>query len=275
MYETNFHKAATAQDAAALLAKSDDGKILAGGQTLIPTMKQRLAAPSDLIDLSQATALRGVTITKRKKMGVLKAEGGETITIGAMTTHSEVAGDVELVKVCPVICGLAGNIGDPAVRHRGTIGGSVANNDPAADYPAALLALGATIHTNTREIAAADYFTGMFATALTDDEIITAVSFQAPAVGGYGKFPNPASRYAMAGVFVAKSVEGDVRVAVTGAGDNGVYRHAGLEAALSADWSAASVDAVEVSADGLMSDLHGNAGYRANLIKVMTKRALA
>ena len=275
MYETNFHQAATAQDAAALLAKSNDGKILAGGQTLIPTMKQRLAAPSDLIDLSQVSALRGVTITKRKKMGIMKAEGGETITIGAMTTHSEVAGDVELVKVCPVICGLAGNIGDPAVRHRGTIGGSVANNDPAADYPAALLALGATIHTNTREIAAADYFTGMFATALTDDEIITAVSFQAPAVGGYGKFPNPASRYAMAGVFVAKSVEGDVRVAVTGAGDNGVYRHAGLEAALSADWSAASVDAVEVSADGLMSDLHGNAGYRANLIKVMTKRALA
>jgi carbon-monoxide dehydrogenase medium subunit len=205
----------------------------------------------------------------------LKAEGGETITIGAMTTHSEVAGDVELVKVCPVICGLAGNIGDPAVRHRGTIGGSVANNDPAADYPAALLALGATIHTNSREIAATDYFTGMFATALTDDEIITAVSFQAPTVGGYGKFPNPASRYAMAGVFVSKSVEGEVRVAVTGAGDNGVYRHAGLEAALSADWSAASVDAVEVSADGLMSDLHGNAGYRANLIKVMTKRALA
>jgi carbon-monoxide dehydrogenase medium subunit len=275
MYETNFHKAATAQDAAALLAKSDDGKILAGGQTLIPTMKQRLAAPSDLIDLSQASVLRGITITKRKKMGIMKADGGETITIGAMTTHSEVAGDVELVKICPVICQLAGNIGDPAVRHRGTIGGSVANNDPAADYPAALLALGATIHTNAREIAAADYFKGMFATALTDDEIITSVSFQAPAVAGYGKFPNPASRYAMAGVFVAKSVEGDVRVAVTGAGDNGVYRHAGLEAALSADWSAASVEAVEVSADGLMSDLHGNAAYRANLIKVMTKRALA
>ena len=275
MYETNFHKASTAQDAAALLAKSDDGKILAGGQTLIPTMKQRLAAPSDLIDLSQASVLRGITITKRKKMGIMKAEGGETITIGAMTTHSEVAGDAELVKVCLVICQLAGNIGDPAVRHRGTIGGSVANNDPAADYPAALLALGATIHTNAREIAAADYFKGMFATALTDDEIITSVSFQAPAVAGYGKFPNPASRYAMAGVFVAKSVEGDVRVAVTGAGDNGVYRHAGLEAALSADWSAASVEAVEVSADGLMSDLHGNAAYRANLIKVMTKRALA
>ncbi len=275
MYETNFHKASTAQDAAALLAKSDDGKILAGGQTLIPTMKQRLAAPADLVDLSRAEALRGVTITKRKKMGIMKADGGETITIGAMTTHAEVAGNTELAQVCPVICGLAGNIGDPAVRHRGTIGGSVANNDPAADYPAALLALGATIHTNSRDVAAEDYFKGMFLTALDDMEIITAVSFQAPVVGGYGKFPNPASRYAMAGVFVAKSVDGEVRVSVTGAGDNGVYRHAGLEAALSADWSASAVDAVEVSADGLMSDLHGTAAYRANLIKVMAKRALA
>ena len=275
MYETNFHKASTAQDAAALLAKSDDGKILAGGQTLIPTMKQRLAAPADLVDLSRAEALRGVTITKRKKMGIMKADGGETITIGAMTTHAEVAGNTELAQVCPVICGLAGNIGDPAVRHRGTIGGSVANNDPAADYPAALLALGATIHTNSRDIAAEDYFKGMFLTALDDMEIITAVSFQAPVAGGYGKFPNPASRYAMAGVFVAKSVEGEVRVSVTGAGDNGVYRHAGLEAALFADWSASAVDAVEVSADGLMSDLHGTAAYRANLIKVMAKRALA
>lgn len=275
MYETNFHKASTAQDAAALLAKSDDGKILAGGQTLIPTMKQRLAAPADLVDLSRAEALRGVTITKRKKMGIMKADGGETITIGAMTTHAEVAGNTELAQVCPVICGLAGNIGDPAVRHRGTIGGSVANNDPAADYPAALLALGATIHTNSRDIAAEDYFKGMFLTALDDMEIITAVSFQAPVVGGYGKFPNPASRYAMAGVFVAKSVDGEVRVSVTGAGDNGVYRHAGLEAALSADWSASAVDAVDVSTGGLMSDLHGTAAYRANLIKVMAKRALA
>tara|TARA_B100000767_G_scaffold73061_1_gene69763 strand:- start:15460 stop:16287 length:828 start_codon:yes stop_codon:yes gene_type:complete len=275
MYETNFHKASTAQDAAALLAKSDDGKILAGGQTLIPTMKQRLAAPADLVDLSRAEALRGVTITKRKKMGIMKADGSETITIGAMTTHAEVAGNTELAQVCPVICGLAGNIGDPAVRHRGTIGGSVANNDPAADYPAALLALGATIHTNSRDIAAEDYFKGMFLTALDDMEIITAVSFQAPVAGGYGKFPNPASRYAMAGVFVAKSVDGEVRVSVTGAGDNGVYRHAGLEAALFADWSASAVDAVEVSADGLMSDLHGTAAYRANLIKVMAKRALA
>jgi len=275
MYETNFHKASTAQDAAALLVKSDDGKILAGGQTLIPTMKQRLAAPADLVDLSRAEALRGVTITKRKKMGIMKADGGETITIGAMTTHAEVAGNTELAQVCPVICGLAGNIGDPAVRHRGTIGGSVANNDPAADYPAALLALGATIHTNSRDVAAEDYFKGMFLTALDDMEIITAVSFQAPVVGGYGKFPNPASRYAMVGVFVAKSVDGEVRVSVTGAGDNGVYRHAGLEAALSADWSASAVDAVDVSTGGLMSDLHGTAAYRANLIKVMAKRALA
>ena len=275
MYETNFHKASTAQDAAALLAKSDDGKILAGGQTLIPTMKQRLAAPADLVDLSRAEALRGVTITKRKKIGIMKVDGGETITIGAMTTHAEVAGNTELAQVCPVICGLAGNIGDPAVRHRGTIGGSVANNDPAADYPAALLALGATIHTNSRDIAAEDYFKGMFLTALDDMEIITAVSFQAPVAGGYGKFPNPASRYAMAGVFVVKSVDGEVRVSVTGAGDNGVYRHVGLEAALSADWAASAVDAVEVSTDGLMSDLHGTAAYRANLIKVMAKRALA
>ncbi|WP_347831529.1 xanthine dehydrogenase family protein subunit M [uncultured Planktomarina sp.] len=275
MYETNFHKASTAQDAAALLAKSDDGKILAGGQTLIPTMKQRLAAPADLVDLSRAEALRGVTITKRKKMGIMKADGGETITIGAMTTHAEVAGNTELAQVCPVICGLAGNIGDPAVRHRGTIGGSVANNDPAADYPAALLALGATIHTTSRDVAAEDYFKGMFLTALDDMEIITAVSFQAPVVGGYGKFPNPASRYAMVGVFVAKSVDGEVRVSVTGAGDNGVYRHEGLEAALSADWSASAVDAVDVSTGGLMSDLHGTAAYRANLIKVMAKRALA
>ena len=274
MYETNFHKAATVRDAAALLVKSDDGKILAGGQTLIPTMKQRLAAPVDLIDLSRVAALRGVTIAKRKKMGIMKANGGETITIGAMTTHAEVAADEELAKVCPVICRLAGNIGDPAVRHRGTIGGSVANNDPAADYPAALLALDATIHTDTREIAAADYFKGMFLTALNDDEIVVAVSFEAPAVGGYGKFPNPASRYAMAGVFVAKSVGGEVRVAVTGAGENGVYRQADLEAALSVDWSVASVDSVAVSSDGLMSDLHGNATYRANLIKVMAKRAL-
>ena len=262
MYETNFHEAATAQEAAALLNRSEDGKILAGGQTLIPTMKQRLADPSDVIDVSAAADLRGITIA------------GDQVTIGAMTTHAEVAGHTALAALCPSICKLAANIGDPAVRHRGTIGGSLANNDPAADYPAAALALNARIHTTSREIAADDFFEGMFTTALEDDEIITAVSFTAPATGGYGKFPNPASRYAMAGVFVAKSADGSVRVAVTGAGEDGVHRHDGLEAALSADWSASAVDGVEISSDGLLSDLHGNAAYRANLIKVMAKRAL-
>ena len=262
MYETNFHEAATAQEAAALLNRSEDGKILAGGQTLIPTMKQRLADPSDVIDVSAAADLRGITIA------------GDQVTIGAMTTHAEVAGHTALAALCPSICKLAANIGDPAVRHRGTIGGSLANNDPAADYPAAALALNARIHTTSREIAADDFFEGMFTTALEDDEIITAVSFTAPATGGYGKFPNPASRYAMAGVFVAKSADGSVRVAVTGAGEDGVHRHDGLEAALSADWAASAVDGVEISSDGLLSDLHGNAAYRANLIKVMAKRAL-
>ena len=262
MYETNFHEAATAQEAAALLNRSEDGKILAGGQTLIPTMKQRLADPSDVIDVSAAADLRGITIA------------GDQVTIGAMTTHAEVAGHTALAALCPSICKLAANIGDPAVRHRGTIGGSLANNDPAADYPAAALALNARIHTTSREIAADDFFEGMFTTALEDDEIITAVSFTAPATGGYGKFPNPASRYAMAGVFVAKLADGSVRVAVTGAGEDGVHRHDGLEAALSADWSASAVDGVEISSDGLLSDLHGNAAYRANLIKVMAKRAL-
>tara|TARA_B100000497_G_scaffold10757_1_gene12059 strand:- start:194 stop:874 length:681 start_codon:yes stop_codon:yes gene_type:complete len=225
-------------------------------------MKQRLADPTDVIDLSGAADLRGVTIA------------GDQVTIGAMTTHAEVAGHAALAALCPSICKLAANIGDPAVRHRGTIGGSLANNDPAADYPAAVLALNARIHTTSREIAADDYFEGMFATALEEDEIITAISFNAPVKGGYGKFPNPASRYAMAGVFVAKSTDGSVRVAVTGASEDGVHRHDRLEAALSADWSASAVDGVEISSDGLLSDLHGNADYRANLIKVMAKRAL-
>lgn len=275
MYTTKYHKASDAANAASLLGGAEDGKILAGGQTLVPTMKQRLAAPSDLIDISGIDALRGITVTARKKLGVLKAKDGATITIGAATTHAEVAGNADLAKVCPVICGLAGEIGDPAVRHRGTIGGSVANNDPAADYPAALMALGATLTTNQRSISADDFFTGLFATALNDGEIITEISFQAPAEGGYGKFPSPASRYAMVGVFAAKSIDGDVRVAVTGAGDDGVFRHAGLEAALASNWSADAVSGVDVSADGLMSDIHGNAAYRANLIGVMAKKAVS
>ncbi|MCL4128893.1 UNVERIFIED_CONTAM: hypothetical protein GTU68_032293 [Idotea baltica] len=263
MYTTKYHKASDAANAASLLGASPEAKILAGGQTLIPTMKQRLAAPTDLIDISGIAELRGVTI-----------DGGETITIGAATTHYEVANNAELGAVCPAITGLAANIGDPAVRHRGTIGGSIANNDPAADYPAALLALGATIHTTSRDISADDFFTGMFSTALDDGEVIKSVSFQAPANAGYGKFPVPSSRYAMVGVFVAKSIDGDVRVSVTGAGDDGVFRHAGLEAALSSDWSPAAAGGVSVGADGLLSDIHGNAAYRANLIGVMAKRAV-
>jgi carbon-monoxide dehydrogenase medium subunit len=275
MYDTKYHKASDAANAVSLLGGAADGKILAGGQTLVPTMKQRLAAPSNLVDISGIDALRGVSVTARKKMGVLKAKDGASISIGAATTHAEVAGNAELAAACPSICALAGKIGDPAVRHRGTIGGSIANNDPAADYPAALVAMGATITTNERSIAADDFFTGMFSTALNENEIITEISFQAPAEGGYGKFPSPASRYAMVGVFAAKSVDGDVRVAITGAGDDGVFRHAGLESALASNWSADAVSGVDISADGLMSDIHGSAAYRANLIGVMTKKAIS
>jgi carbon-monoxide dehydrogenase medium subunit len=275
MYDTKFHKADSAANAASLVGSADDGKILAGGQTLIPTMKQRLAAPTDLVDITGIDDMRGITVAVRKKMGVLKAKGGETITIGAATTHAEVAGNADLRAACSSVADLAANIGDPAVRSRGTIGGSIANNDPAADYPAALLALSATITTNQRELSADDFFTGLFSTALNEDEIITSVSFQAPENGGYGKFPNPASRYAMVGVFAAKSIDGDVRVAVTGAGDDGVFRQAEMETALSSNWSSDAVAGIATSVDGLMSDIHGDATYRANLITVMAKRAVA
>ncbi len=258
MYATTYHKPASAADAAAAMAKADDGKILAGGQTLIPTMKARLAAPSDLVSLSGAN-LTGITL-----------EAG-TVTIGAMTTHAEVAGHPD---VPAHLAALAEGIGDPAVRHRGTIGGSIANNDPAADYPAACLALGATITTNKRAIEASAFFVGLFETALEDGEIITSVSFPKAEKAAYAKFPNPASRYAMVGVFVAKAGT-ELRVAVTGAGDGGVFRHGDLEAALASDLAPASVDAVEVSADGLLADLHGSSLYRAALIKAMTKRAVS
>ena len=260
MHNTTYHKAATAADAATTLSSAEDGAILAGGQTLIPTMKARLAAPSDVVDVSKATDMRGITVD------------GRSVTIGAAMTHAEVASYKELRAVCPSICDLAGNIGDPAVRNRGTLGGSVANNDPAADYPAAMLALGAKIKTNAREIEADDFFTGMFDTALDEGEIITSVSFEAPEKGAYAKFPNPASRYAMCGVFVA-STDGGARVAVTGAGSDGVFRAAEMEAALSANFSAEALDAVQVDESAMLSDLHGDAAYRANLVKVMAKRA--
>ena len=263
MYATNYHRASSLADAVKLQASSDEAKFVSGGMTLIPTMKQRLAAPADLVDLRHVPELKGISVS------------GNRVRIGAGTTHYEVSASAELKAACPAICHLASHIGDPHVRHMGTIGGSIANNDPAADYPSAMLALGATIVTNAREIPADAFFTGLFETALEDGEIVVAVAFDAPAKAAYAKFPNPASRYAMAGVFVAKAGDGGVRVAVTGAGSNGVFRHAGLEAALAANWSPEAASGVDVDAADLLSDLHGSAEYRANLVKVMAKRAVA
>ena len=258
MYPTKYHKPADIDAAVAALGAGDDPKFLAGGQTLLATMKQHLAAPTDLVDV-RGLGLSGITAS------------GDGVTIGATTVHAEVAKSGDVPAALAV---LAGGIGDPQVRNMGTIGGSIANNDPAADYPAGVLGMGATVVTNKREIAADDFFEGLFTTALEEDEIVTAVRFPKVERAGYAKFKQPASRFCLVGVFVAKTA-GGARVAVTGAGEDGVFRHEGLEAALSANWSADAVDAVEVSAEGLMSDIHGDAAYRANLIKVMAKRAVA
>ncbi|PDT41148.1 MULTISPECIES: FAD binding domain-containing protein [Sinorhizobium] len=263
MYETNYHRASSIQEAVQMMGAAAEGKYLSGGMTLIPTMRLRLAAPSDLVDLRHITELKGIAVD------------GRSVRIGAAATHEEVAISAELGAVCPALCDLAGHIGDPAVRHMGTIGGSIANNDPAADYPAAMLGLDAVIVTDRREIKADDFFTDLFETALEEGEIITAARFDAPAKAAYQKFANPASRYAMTGVFVARRDDGNVRVAVTGAGSNGVFRHNGLEAALSANWSPDAVANVTVDASDLLTDLHASAAYRANLVKVMTKRAVA
>ena len=262
MYSTTYHRASSVDEATALFAKGKDAKFLAGGHTLLPVMKQRLAAPSDLIDVARIGDLVGIDVS------------GDAVTIKAATPHYDVAMSDAVGKAIPALAHLASVIGDPAVRHRGTIGGSLANNDPAADYPAAVLALGATITTNKRSISADDYFKGLFTTALDEGELITAVSFPIAAKAGYAKFPHPASRFALTGVFVAKSKSGDVRVTVTGASQTGVMRVAALEAALAANWSAAALDGVTISADGLMSDIHGSSDYRANLIKVMAGRAV-
>jgi carbon-monoxide dehydrogenase medium subunit len=239
----------------------EDAKVLAGGQTLLPVLKQRLNRPSAVVDLA-ALGLSGITV------------GGEAVTIGAMTTHATVAASAAVQKAFPALAALAGGIGDRQVRNRGTIGGSLANNDPAADYPAAALACGATIRTNKRALAAADFFQGLFTTALAADEIITAVSFPIPQKAAYMKFASPASRYAMVGVFVAKGADG-VRVAVTGAGQDGVFRHAAMEQALSLSWSPAALDGVATPADRLNGDIHASAEYRAHLIGVMARRAVA
>jgi aerobic carbon-monoxide dehydrogenase medium subunit len=261
MYAFEYHRPQSLSAAVADLA-NPDAKALAGGMTLLPTMKQRLASPAALIDLKNVPGLADVS------------REGDNLVIGAMTRHADVARNDVVQKAIPAIAKLAGGIGDPHVRNMGTIGGSIANNDPSADYPAAALALGATIVTNKRRIGAQDFFKGLFETALETGELITQVSFPIPQKAGYMKFRNPASRYALVGVFVAKTA-GDVRVAVTGAGQNGVFRATGFETALNANFSPAALDGVSVSADGLNSDLHADADYRAHLIGVMAKRAVA
>ena len=260
MYATNYHRPSSVSEAVALAAGTD-AKYLAGGQTLIPAMRLRLAAPSDLVDLRHVEELKGLTIA------------GREVTIGAATTHAEVMDNTELKAICPALCMLASQIGDPHVRHMGTIGGSIANNDPAADYPAALLALKATIVTDRRQVAADDFFTGLFETALQEGEVITGVRFTAPDSAGYAKFPNPASRFALTGVFVVR--HGDsARVAVTGAGEEGVFRAQQLEEALAARFDPGALEGVALPPDGLLEDIHASAAYRANLIVVMAGRAV-
>jgi aerobic carbon-monoxide dehydrogenase medium subunit len=225
-------------------------------------MKQRLAGPSDVIDLAKIKDMVGIELS------------ADALTIKAATTYFDIMQSADVKKSIPAISYLTSVLGDPAVRYRGTIGGSIANNDPAADFPAALLALGATVKTNKRSIAADDFFMGLFATALDDGEIITAVSFPIPAKAAYSKMRHPASRFALTGVFVAKTKSGDVRVAATGASSSGVMRVPAIEAALKANWSPGALDSVKISADGLLTDIHGSAAYRANLVKVMAQRAV-
>ena len=258
MYETNYHRASSIDDAVAQFAKGTDSRFLSGGQTLLPVMKQRLAAPSDVIDVAKIKDMIGIDVS------------GDTVTIRAATTHYDVAQSDAVQKAIPALAHLASMIGDPAVRHRGTIGGSLANNDPAADYPAAVLALGAVVKTNKRSIPAEDFFKGLFTTALEDGEIITAVRFPVPRRAAYMKFKQPASRFSLVGVFVAQFDAG-VRVAVTGA-SSCVFRHAGLEAALSGSFTPQAAAAVVIDASGLNADLHASAAYRAHLAGVWCRR---
>lgn len=260
-YAFQYARAKSVAEAEALLKKTPDAKILAGGQTLIATMKMRLANPPQLIDISAV-----------KELAFIRASAG-AIAIGAATKHHEVADSADVKRAIPALASLAQHIGDPAVRHMGTLGGSVANNDPAADYPAAVLALGAGVKTNRRTIVADDFFTGMFSTALADGEIITEISFPVPERAAYRKFPNPASRYAMVGVFVAKTNSG-VRVAVTGAAPS-VFRVPEMETALAKNFAPDAVANIKIDENGMNSDIHGSAEYRAHLVTVMAKRAVA
>ena len=258
MYNFEFLTATSLQEAVTAL-QDEETQALAGGQTLIPTMKQRLASPERLVSLTKIKALQGVSRT------------AHDIVIGAAVRHVDVA--IEAAECFPALAALAAQIGDPAVRNRGTIGGSLANNDPAACYPAAVLACGAEIVTNLRRIAAENYFDGMFGTALDDGEVITAVRFPIPAAAHYEKFVQPASRFALVGVFVAR-VDGAVRVAVTGAAQDGVFRWTEAEAALSKAFVPAALDGLEIDPSGLIADAHAGQAYRAHLVAVITKRAV-
>ncbi|MXQ13174.1 FAD binding domain-containing protein [Microvirga makkahensis] len=261
MYAFDYHRPTSVKEAANLAGQAEDAKFLAGGHTLLPTMKLRLAGPASLIDLGQVAELRGIE------------RSGDAITVGAMTKHAEVAGSADVRAAIPALAELAELIGDPHVRNRGTIGGSVANNDPAADYPAACLALNATIVTDKRRIAADDFFQGIFTTALDEGEIVTQVSFPIAAKAAYAKFRNPASRYALVGVFVAKHADG-VRVAVTGAGSNGVFRVPEMEEALGRNFAPEALDGIAVPEDEMNSDIHADSAYRAHLVGVMARRAV-
>jgi len=260
MYDFHYHKAKSVAEAASLVGKAADGKLVAGGMTLIPALKLRLSKPSDLVDLGGIAELKGIK------------KDGNAVVIGSMTRHIEVAESAEVKQAIPALAQLAAHIGDPAVRNRGTLGGSISNNDPAADYPAAVLALNATIVTNKRKIPADQFFKGMFETALEAGEIVTSVSFPIPDKAAYMKFPNPASRYAIVGVFVAKAKDG-VRVAVTGAGPV-VFRQKDMEAALAKTFSADAIKGVAQKSSGLNADIHASAEYRAHLVGVMAKRAI-
>lgn len=261
MYEFKYHRPETLQQAANLLAGNEDAMLIAGGHTLVPVMKQRLASPAHLIDLSHIEGLDSIEMRE----GLL--------AIGATATHADVADSPIVGEAIPALAELAAMIGDPAVRHKGTIGGSLANNDPTADYPAACLALGATIVTSKRRLESDDYFQGMFSTALEADEIITQVMFPLPKQAAYQKFRNQASRYALVGVFVVR-LPSDVRVAVIGAGADGVFRVAAFEEALKTSFTSESLEGLSVPADGLNNDLHGSAEYRAHLIGVLARRAV-
>jgi carbon-monoxide dehydrogenase medium subunit len=261
MYAFEYVRPASLDEAVSALG-GESASALAGGQTLLPTLKQRLASHDTLVDVRHLAELRGIEAAN----GVL--------TIGAGITHAEVAGSSTVRDGIPALAVLAGGIGDPQVRNLGTLGGSIANNDPASDYPAAVLGLGATVVTNARAMDADSFFQGLFETALEDGELITAVRFPVPRAAAYRKFDQPASRFALTGVFVARTDTG-TRVAVTGAGEDGVFRHAGLEAALNSAFSVDAANGTEISADDLIEDLHGSPAYRANLIRVMAARAVA